>query len=75
MPTLNVFGLSLPDFLSLQLHTGVWRLARSCAKTWKKYQVSMEMRKFIRGLMSFPELALDVQGWHVGIWGGNFENI
>jgi hypothetical protein len=57
------------------LKTGVWRLARSYAKTWKKYQVSMKMRKFIRGLLSLSELALDVQGWHVGICGGNFENI
>jgi hypothetical protein len=31
----------------------------------------MKMRKFIRGLMSLSELALDVQGWHVGICGGN----
>ncbi len=35
----------------------------------------MEMRKFIRGLMSLSELALDVQASHVGIWGGNFENM
>lgn len=43
------------DFHSFLLHIRIWRLVRSSAKNMNKGADFVEMKKFIRGLMSFYE--------------------